>query len=715
MKKIYRGNIIYYYIMDSEKELDTIIDTINTTLIKKKKEEEELKYGFDNFIVRGLEDLKKNNIELGIINLLIGLNNKKTINKHDDKYSVLINTLLNNKNQIGGNIINQKTESSNLTNNIENNSNNNNNEDTDILPSSLLETIDYEQFFNKKLLFNFNSIPGYTYVKKQFFEKFIYPYIFTELYLTNKHNLLVFGPTGNNDKMLTRMCVGELKNLSPDIYIAYLELDLRQMLIYKSEDINRIFNKMIEIINNNKKKYKISKGVILFDQINYLFNNGDSNKLLSELFKNLEQTDNNKEFMILASSNSLSTLPKEILEKFPNKLFIDNPNYFERVYYILEFILKRYTQNFPNKLLNIVFALDLDYGSSFYINFIKFKDIFLNKQGVNLLDQYPLIKDIIISINESGSKILKTETLDEYKNRLKNQIEFIKHIFTEDKIYNSNAKNYIEEFKMEYESVLNNIDDLTINEESGILSFFKQDGEKIIINYYKYFVLFTNKYIDFIINKSGVNIDQQTFNTIKNSLSSQLGDFFIFIHYIAEILGPNIEIYKIGILNDRKFSENTISSYGYSYSELGKYIEQMTSIMAANIIESKYTHNSTLSKCKLKFSEFEKPYSECYQQSNSIPSPPKAGIHPDDLLNITYGIVKDKMFTYTDDTDSVFDILAFFKASYFYKSIKEMPQNYGNSDNYCMSVCEKNYHLYYQKECKDDCKKINEYLLSSNT
>ena len=44
-----------------------------------------------------------------------------------------------------------------------------------------------------------------------------------------------------------------------------------------------------------------------------------------------------------------------------------------------------------------------------------------------------------------------------------------------------------------------------------------------------------------------------------------------------------------------------------------------------------------------------------------------------------------------------------------------MPQNYGNSDNYCMSVCEKNYHLYYQKECKDDCKKINEYLLSSNT
>ena len=720
---------------EKEKEINFILSDINKQLKLKLKEEKDNRSKFNTFIEKGITDYHNKDYETSLLNLAIGLNNKKDYiteqdnSKYNDLISIIVNKLTNddkddfinqldmnqeqsklqqiNETHQGLQKINKSQETKQVSNIILQSGSGYETNKDNITPDIKKSVTDSQQINESVLIkkmelnhlnknisnnkfteYNFKSIPGYTDIKKILYEKFMYPNIFSELFYSNKHNMLLYGPAGNNKKMIARMCIGELQNLSQDLSIVYIELDLQKMLVYDAADIDKIFSNLDEKIQLNKAKFKISRGIIYFENINYLYNNGEVAILLSKLFKNLEKTENKENFMILASTNSLSSLPQEIFQKFQNNLFIDLPNFFERVFYLFEFIILRYKENFPNKLLNLYFEVDMSTETKFCKNFLKYREIYLNKDGVDLLSIYPRLNDIIIEISPEGEKMLDTEKIDDYKNRLKEQVEFINNIDGE-----------------YYKFICNEID--TLENKKTILSLFKDQydyDKKIIVNFNHYMVKFTKEYSINLIKYSKITNDNNNLQKILKYLEKNLFDFFIFLHYLAELIGPNIEIYKIGLLKDKKFSDNTISSYGLNVNDIELLIKNMTSKMASNIIDSKFKNMVPINNCKTSLSINETDYSTCYRKIDT-------DNNTNSFFKIAIGdkIDNSSMFTLVDKNESVFDILAFLKMSYFYHALKDTSTDVGNNDDYCMYICEKN--LIKSEKCTSQCNVIQKFVL----
>ena len=624
--------------MYSDEEIDNIINDIDEKLDYFKNNKSDLTDKHNNFLEEGIKEYNNKNYLTALLNLSIGLNNKN----EKKKYSELIKDIVN-KLEV------KKTSENNQRGGTKKEESIKNQDSVNKLKLSTLQDIENFKNIIKNNTsdniqnLNFNSIPGYISEKKELYQKFLHPNIFNELYHASKYNLLLYGPYGNNKKILARMCIGELKKLSDDLDIVYIEFDLHKMLSFKNDEINIIFNNLQDRIKKSKSDSKISRCIIYLENLNYLYNNTDLTELLEKIFYKLDEFGNNEDIMLIGSTSTITQLPIRISNNFQNKLFIDLPDFYERVFYLFEFIISRYRNNFPNKLLNIYFKVDMNINDDFCKNFIKYKEIFYKKEGVNLLELYPILEDII-EINNKGEKNKKKEKICDYKNRLKNQIYFFNFIDSNYFTYICNEINKIDE----------------INYSQGI-----------IINFNYYMIEFSKLNSKKIIEFSEIS-EKNNIPKILKYIETNLFDFYIFLHYISDLIGPNLEIYKLSLISNKRFSEHTVSSYGYSVNDIENYIKNMTVHMADNIINSKY--NKIIND-----NVFSNPISFKNNQDND----PYMKIAISNRMNNN-----QNMFTVLDKNDNFFDILAFFKMTYFYDAFKKNITEMGNNDDYCMFLHE---------------------------
>ena len=330
------------------------------------------------------------------------------------------------------------------------------------------------------------------------------------------------------------------------------------------------------------------------------------------------------------------------------------PDYYERVDILISQLYKRYIENYPDKVCNLY----LDYTNfEKDDNFNVYRKIFKNNIGVDLLKLFPLITKINIpdgkklnQLNDSDNLEEHNETIDEYKERLTNNIKFMIYI---------DLDKYIE---LVYKINLINEKDLKSYE--------------ININLYDYIKKYTKKSLSKILQASSKNYSKIEFKKDNDTFINHM-EICIFIHYLSDLLGPNQIIYNANIENRRRYYDKSISNYGYTSCDLKEIINRVISYLAKDIITSQVKH-VPLNKCIISSNSCgeSKEYNKCfsiddnyeYSESEILDIEKRNNLHHNSTLFIV------------SQNKKIYDSYCYLKLNYFIEAINSYKSNVANND-----------------------------------
>jgi len=575
------------------------------------------------------------------------------INNEINKYAKYLNSKQNNSNLEDNILDNIKTLNNNnkiiKTNAVFNDSNLTNAVNNSVLinqENEIINTVnkqendeneeDYEPNYDS---LNFKLIEGFYDEKKLLIDSIVYPIIFKKLYNKN-NNILLTGYDCNCKYNLIRACYNELKNL--DI----------------NEDIHFMNKNISEFINCNNSTFKKEDNYIIYiheSNKNYYIDNN----LLCNKLKELCTMNN---IIIIYSIDNIKNIESELdnMENELDKIFnliinIKLPDYYERVDILISQLYKRYIENYPDKVCNLYLDYNnLEKEDNYYI----YRKIFKNKDGVDLLKLFPLIKKINIpsgkklnQLDESDNLDEHTETIEEYKERLNNNIKFMIYV---------DLDKYIE---LIYKINLIIEKDL--------------DSYKININLYDYIKKYTKNSLSKILQASSKNYSKVQFDKDNDTFINHM-EICIFIHYLSDLLGPNQIIYNANIENNRRYCDKSISSYGYTSCDLKEIINKVISHLAKDIITSHVKH-VPLNKCIISSNSCgeSKEYNKCfsiednyeYSESSILDLEKRNNLHNNDTLFIV------------SQNKKIYDSYCYLKFNYFIHAINSYKSNIANNDS----------------------------------